>query len=84
MRSDVQTEKYPLKESNTDSSIKISAGNISKSKPTMIGSLEITATIPVSTIAQASDFGDAQIVGNTLQVAAGAGGLGKASLIPKI
>jgi hypothetical protein len=69
--------------SNTDSSIKISAGNISKSKPTLIGSLEITATIPVSTIAKASEFGDAQIVGNTLQVAAGAGGLGKASLIPK-
>jgi len=79
----IDIEKYPLKESNADSSIKISAGNISKSKPTLIGSLEITATIPVSTIAQASEFGDAQIVGNTLQVAAGAGGMGKASLIPK-
>ena len=79
----IDIEKYPLKESNTDSSIKISAENISKSKPTLIGSLEITATIPVSTIAQASEFGDAQIVGNTLQVAAGAGGMGKASLIPK-
>ena len=80
---DIDIEKYPLKESNTDSSIKILAGNISKSKPTLIGSLEVTATIPVSTIAKASEFGDAQIVGNTLQVAAGAGGLGKASLIPK-
>ena len=79
----IDIEKYPLKESNTDSSIKISAANISKSKPTLIGSLEITATIPVSTIAKASEFGDAQIVGNTLQVAAGAGGMGKASLIPK-
>ena len=79
----IDIEKYPLKESNTDSSIKIEAENISKSKPTLIGSLEITATIPVSTIAKASEFGDAQIVGNTLQVAAGAGGLGKASLIPK-
>ena len=79
----IDIEKYTLKESNTDSSIKIEAGNISKSKPTLIGSLEITATIPVSTIAKASEFGDAQIVGNTLQVAAGAGGLGKASLIPK-
>ena len=79
----IDIDKYPLKESKTDSSIKISAGNISKSKPTLIGSLEITATIPVSTIAQASEFGDAQIVGNTLQVAAGAGGLGTASLIPK-
>jgi hypothetical protein len=79
----IDIEKYLLKESNTDSSIKIEAGNISKSKPTLIGSLEITATIPVSTIAKASEFGDAQIVGNTLQVAAGAGGMGKASLIPK-
>ncbi len=79
----IDIEKYLLKESITDSSIKISAGNISKSKPTLIGSLEITATIPVSTIAKASEFGDAQIVGNTLQVAAGAGGMGKASLIPK-
>ncbi len=79
----IDIEKYPLKESNAGSSIKISAGNISKSKPTLIGSLEITATIPVSTIAKASEFGDAQIVGNTLQVAAGAGGMGKASLIPK-
>jgi hypothetical protein len=79
----IDIEKYLLKESNTDSSIKISAENISKSKPTLIGSLEITATIPVSTIAKASEFGDAQIVGNTLQVAAGAGGMGKASLIPK-
>ena len=79
----IDIEKYPLKESNTDSSIRILAGNISKSKPTLIGSLEVTATIPVSTIAKASEFGDAQIVGNTLQVAAGAGGLGKASLIPK-
>ena len=79
----IDIEKYLLKESNTDSSIKISAGNISKSKPTLVGSLEITATIPVSTIAKASEFGDAQIVGNTLQVAAGAGGMGKATLVPR-
>jgi hypothetical protein len=79
----IDIDKYRLKESNTDSSLKISAGYISKSKPTLIGSLEVTATIPVSTIAKASEFGDAQILGNTLQVAAGAGGMGKASLIPK-
>jgi hypothetical protein len=79
----IDIEKYLLKESNTDSSIKISAGNISKSKPTLVGSLEITATIPVSTIAKASEFGDAQVVGNTLQVAAGAGGMGKATLVPR-
>jgi hypothetical protein len=52
----IDIEKYPLKVSNTDSSIKISAGNISKSKPTLIGSLEITATILVSTIAKASEL----------------------------
>jgi len=79
----ISIEKYFLKESNIDSSIEISAKKISKSKPTSIGSLGVTATISVSTIAKASEFGDAQIVGNTLQVAAGAGGLGQASLVPK-
>ena len=74
---------FTLKENGTKTSLNISASNISKAKPTLVGSLELTATIPVSTIAKASEFGDAQIVGNTLQVAAGAGGMGKAILIPK-
>lgn len=79
----IEIGKYPLRESNTESSVKISAGNISKSKPTVIGSLGVIVTIPVSTITQASEFGDAQVVGNALQVAVGAGGLGKALLIPR-
>jgi hypothetical protein len=61
----------------------ISLSKISKTKPTIVGSLDITATIPAETILQSSEFGDAQIVGNTLQVSAGASGLGKAVLVPK-
>ena len=49
----------------------------------MVGALEITATIPASTLTDSSQFNDAQIVGNTLQVSAGTGGLGTAFLIPK-
>lgn len=49
----------------------------------MVGSLEVTATISASTIKESSEFNDAQIVGNTLQVSVGAGGLGTAVLIPK-
>jgi hypothetical protein len=47
------------------------------------GSLEVVATIPASTITESSEFNDVQIVGNTLQVSAGPGGLGSAFLIPK-
>jgi hypothetical protein len=79
----INIKSFTLKESGTKTSLNISASNISKAKPTLVGSLEVTATIPVSTIAKASEFGDAEVVGNTLQVAAGAGGMGKASLIPK-
>jgi hypothetical protein len=43
----------------------------------------VIATIPVSTIANASEFGDAEVVGNTLHVAAGAGGMGRAIIIPR-
>jgi hypothetical protein len=49
----------------------------------VVGTLEVTAIIPASTLTQSSQFNDAQIVGNTLQVSAGAGGLGTAFLIPK-
>ena len=45
--------------------------------------MQVTATIAASTITESSEFNDAQIVGNTLQVAAGASGLGTAILIPK-
>jgi len=79
----IDIKNFTLKENGTKTSLNIAASNISKAKPTLVGSLELTATIPVATIATASEFGDAQVVGDTLQVAAGAGGMGKAILIPK-
>jgi hypothetical protein len=80
---DINIKSFSLKESGTKTSLNISASSISKAKPTLVGSLEITATIPASTITNQSEFNNAQIVGNTLQVAAGAGGMGTAILIPK-
>jgi hypothetical protein len=79
----IDIKNFTLKENGTKTSLNLAVSNITKAKPTLVGSLELTATIPVSTITQSSEFGDAQIVGDTLQVAAGAGGLGKAILIPK-
>jgi hypothetical protein len=80
---DINIKSFALKESGTKTSLDISASNISKAKPTVVGSLEVTATIPASTITKQSEFNDAQIVGNTLQVSAGAGGMGTAILIPR-
>jgi hypothetical protein len=80
---DINIKSFALKESGTKTSLDISASSISKAKPTLIGSLEVTATIPASTITKQSEFNNAQIVGNTLQVAAGAGGLGTALLVPR-
>ena len=80
---DINIKSFALKENGTKTSLDISASNISKAKPTMAGSLEVTATISPSTIAESSEFNNAQIVGNTLQVSAGPGGLGTALLIPK-
>lgn len=79
----INIKSFALKENGTKTSLNISVSNISKAKPTMVGSLEITATIPASTIKESSEFNDAQIVGNTLQVSVGPGGLGTALLIPK-
>ena len=80
---DINIKSFALKESGTKTSLDISASSISKAKPTLIGSLEVTATIPASIIKKQSEFNNPQIVGNTLQVAAGAGGMGTALLIPK-
>ena len=80
---DINIKSFALKENGTKTSLDISASNISKAKPTMAGSLEVTATISPSTIAESSEFNNAQIVGNTLQVSAGPGGVGTALLIPK-
>jgi hypothetical protein len=79
----INIKSFALKENGTKTSLDITASNISKAKPTVAGSLEVTATIPASTIAESSEFNDAQIVGNTLQVSAGEGGLATALLIPK-
>ena len=79
----INIKSFVLKENSTKTSLDISASNISKAKPTQVGSLEVTATIPASTITQSSEFSGAQIVGNTLQVSVGAGGLATALLIPK-
>jgi len=80
---DIKIEKFALKESKVKPSVVIALTNISKSKPTLIGSLDVTATIPASTIISSTDFEGARIVGNALQVPAGMGGLGQALLIPK-
>ena len=75
--------EYQLKESTFKPSLAIDARDISKSKPNLIGTLDVTATISAATITQLTDFSDAQIVGNTLQVSVGSGGLGTAILVPK-
>jgi hypothetical protein len=79
----INIERYALKGSATESAIAISVKNISKKQPTIVGSLDITATIPAATIIKSAEFENAQIVGNTLQVSVGAGGFGQAKLIPK-
>lgn len=80
---EINVDKYVLKGSKTESSLAIVLKRVSTSKPAIAGYLDITATIPAETILQSSEFGEAQIVGNTLQVSAGASGLGKAVLVPK-
>jgi len=79
----INIDEYLLKGSGTKTSLAISAKNISKSKPTQIGSLDITTTIPVFKLLKDSGFNDAEIVDNALQISVGAGGLGKALLVPK-
>ncbi len=79
----INVGEYALKDSTFKPSLEIDACYISKATPNLIGSLDVTATIPAATITQLADFNDAQIVGNTLQVSVGSGGLGTAILIPK-
>lgn len=78
----INIDEFALKTTGIAASLEISASSIRKAKPSTVGSLELTATIPASAITKFSQFNDAQIVGNTLQVSAGAGGLGTAILIP--
>jgi hypothetical protein len=79
----INIDDYTLKGSGTNTSLAISAKNISKSKPTQIGSLDIAAIIPISKLLEESGFSDAEIVYNALQISVGAGGVGKALLVPE-
>lgn len=74
---------YTLKSSGRKSSLEISAKEISKSASTRIGSLEIKSTVNISQLLAESGFNDAEIVDNALQISVGAGGLGKALIVPK-
>jgi hypothetical protein len=79
----IKIADYTLKSSGTKTSLAISAKNISKSRSTQIGSLDITATIPVTKLLEESGFNDAEIVDNALQISVGAGGVGKVLLVPE-
>lgn len=79
----IDIQSYSLKGSKTNSSLAIKARSIGKKQPTIIGSLDVTATVSAATILENAEFENAQIVGNTLQISVGAGGLGKASLVPR-
>ena len=74
---------YMLKSSGRKSSLEISAKEISKSASTQIGSLDIKTTVAISQILAESGFNDAEIVDNALQISVGAGGLGKALIVPQ-
>lgn len=74
---------YTLKSSGRKSSLEISAKEISKSATTRIGSLDIKSTVDISQLLAESGFNDAEIVDNALQISVGAGGLGKALIVPK-
>ena len=80
---EIKVERFSFEGSDMNAELEISASRISKSQPTRVGSLNVTATIPTATLLQSANFKDAQIVGNTLQISAGAGGAGRATLIPK-
>jgi hypothetical protein len=79
----INIDSYFSMERKTRSSLSISAKNIRKAQPQVIGSLVVEATIPMSTMVESSEFKDAQIVGNALLVPAGAGGAGTARLVPR-
>ena len=79
----INVERSSRGDTQSKPSLSIAARNIAKKQPNIVGSLEVTATIPAATISQQAEFEDAQIVGNTLQVSVGSGGLGKALLTPK-
>lgn len=79
----IKIDEYTLKGSDRKTSLTISAKDISKSQPTKIGSLEITSTVPITQLLAESGFNDAEIVDGALQISVGAGGVGKALLVPE-
>lgn len=79
----ISIDRYPLKDSTFTPNLEITVRDISKDKPTRVGTLELIATIPAATITRSSGLENAQIVGNALQVSVGAAGLGQALLVPK-
>ena len=79
----INIANYSLKGGDTEVLLEIKASQISKEKPTQAKSLEITATIPASTILSNAQFESAEIVGNAIQIAVGPGGLGQALLVPR-
>ena len=79
----IKIANYSLKGGDTDVLLEIKASQISKEKPTQAKTLQITATIPASTMLNNAQFESAEIVGNAIQIAVGPGGLGQALLVPK-
>ena len=79
----IDIDEYRLKGSDRKTSLAISVRDISKSQPTQIGSLEITSTVPITQLLAASGFNDAEIIDDALQISVGAGGVGKALLVPE-
>jgi len=79
----INIDNFSLKGSDTKVLLEIKANQISKEKPTQAKSLEITTTIPASTILSNAQFESAEIVGNAIQIAVGPGGLGQALLVPR-
>ena len=79
----INIDNFSLKGSDTNVLLEIKAGGVSKKSPTTAKSLELTATIPASTILSNAQFESAEIVGNAIQIAVGPGGLGQALLVPK-
>ena len=79
----IDIERYILEGSEVAPSLSITASDISKSQPTVIGNLDVTATISAETLTSSSGFDSANVVGNSLQVGIGSGGMGEALLTPK-
>lgn len=79
----IDIEKYVLEGSEVAPSLSITASNVSKSQPTVIGNLDVTATISAASLTGSSGFDNAKVVGNSLQVPIGTDGMGEATVIPR-